>query len=240
MKVFFTAWLTVHLFCFGVLYKNLKKFEILYIVTSLFVPIVIPMVPLITGSYHINALGCYIYDFNGTNPAANIEWFALWHIPTLVILLVASAAMAIVAINLAYKVRFRQKTNAITNDDKYRKALKQLLPLAAFPILFFLFVIPVIVFGVEEVESSNPNESVILAAAVFIAMWAMSSGVALLVHISVARIYCKRRKHVQENLEMTSREDVHQKSRIATESVINSVKHFSLPRDSLSSDCYIA
>ena len=44
VKVLFTVCLTVHLFCFGVLYKNLKKFEKLYIVTSLFVPILIAMV----------------------------------------------------------------------------------------------------------------------------------------------------------------------------------------------------
>ena len=36
VKLLFTAWLTVHLFCFGVLYKNLKKLEILYVITSLY------------------------------------------------------------------------------------------------------------------------------------------------------------------------------------------------------------
>ena len=35
MKLLFTVWVTFHLFCFGVLHKNLKKFEVLYVVTSL-------------------------------------------------------------------------------------------------------------------------------------------------------------------------------------------------------------
>ena len=149
--------------------------------------------------------------------------------------------MMIMVTKLACKIRLRQKTNPITRGrgDHYWKALKQLLPLAAFPILFFFFVIPVFVKGVIAAESlrSNPNESVILAAAVFIAMWAMSSGVALLVHISVARIYCKRRKRVKEHLEITCREvDVQQNSYSATEPAIDSVTRFSLPRDSLSSD----
>ena len=51
MKLLFTVWVTFHLFCFGVLHKNLKKFEVLYVVTSLILPAVIAAVPLITRSY---------------------------------------------------------------------------------------------------------------------------------------------------------------------------------------------
>ena len=35
MKLLFTMWMTFHLFCFAVLHKNLKKLEVLYIMTSL-------------------------------------------------------------------------------------------------------------------------------------------------------------------------------------------------------------
>ena len=41
MKLLFTMWVTFHLFCFAVLHKNLKKLEVLYIVTSLLVPALI-------------------------------------------------------------------------------------------------------------------------------------------------------------------------------------------------------
>ena len=35
MKLLFTSWVTFHLFCFAILHKNLKKLEVLYVVTSL-------------------------------------------------------------------------------------------------------------------------------------------------------------------------------------------------------------
>ncbi|KAL5509140.1 hypothetical protein EMCRGX_G004450 [Ephydatia muelleri] len=51
VKLLFTMWVTFHVFCFAVLHKNLKKLEVLYVVTSLLVPVVIAAVPLITGTY---------------------------------------------------------------------------------------------------------------------------------------------------------------------------------------------
>ena len=45
VKIVFTAWLTFHLFCFAVLHKNMKKFEVLYVVTSVLVPVPIASVP---------------------------------------------------------------------------------------------------------------------------------------------------------------------------------------------------
>ena len=41
VKLLFTMWVAVHIFCFGVFQKNLKKLEALYVVTSLLVPAVI-------------------------------------------------------------------------------------------------------------------------------------------------------------------------------------------------------
>ena len=63
IKLLFTMWVTFHLFCFAVLYKNLKKLEVLYVVTSLLVPAVIAIVPLVTQAYGISSDGdiCYIY-----------------------------------------------------------------------------------------------------------------------------------------------------------------------------------
>ena len=54
MKLLFTMWVTFHLFCFAVLHKNLKKLEVLYVVTSLLVPALIAAFPLITHTYGLN------------------------------------------------------------------------------------------------------------------------------------------------------------------------------------------
>ena len=62
-KLLFTMWVSFHLFCFAILHKNLKKLEVLSVVTSLLVPVVIAIVPLITHTYGLSpgSNTCYIY-----------------------------------------------------------------------------------------------------------------------------------------------------------------------------------
>ena len=242
MKLLFTMWVTFHLFCFAVLHKNLKRLEVLYVVTSLLVPAVIAVVPLLTKSYNISPLGCYIYKSNDTNHEAEIEVFALWNAPALIILFVASIAMVVMVLVLVYRVVLTLKIKPITGDDRYWKALKQLLPLAAFPILFFFFAIPGLVYGISLFGSSTLNLDTLLAASVFIAMWGMTSGMTLIIHISVARLYCKskeqRRGSGHKNIHGHNAQYSSCEHTINTATAVSasSVTHFTLPIDSLAGD----
>ena len=192
VKLLFTVWITFHLFCFAILHKNLKKLEVLYAVTSLLVPILIAAVPLITHSYGYSSVdGCYIpaYAGNVTLNNAIIERFALWDGPAMVILLVLSITMAVMVIKLGGRVYGRLQYEQITDGDQFSKALKQLLPLAAFPILFFLFIIPVFIYDFYySFVTPTPNENVILTADIFIFLWSLTSGLTLIVHITVVRV----------------------------------------------------
>ena len=189
VKLLFTIWVTFHLFCFGVLHKNLKKLELLYVVTSLLVPAVIAVVPLTTHSYGYSSVDvCYIPAYaagnNETLRNAIIERFALWHAPAMVILLALSIMMAVMVVKLAHKVCWRLKHDPTTGGDQFQKALKQLLPLAAFPVLFFLFIIPVFIYNIYY-SFITPTPSYNLTIA-FIFLWSMTSGLVLIVHITVA------------------------------------------------------
>ena len=163
-----TMWVTFHLFCFAVLHKNLKKLEVLYVVTSLLVPAVIACIPLITKTYGRNPDGsvCYIYAFNDV---ASIERFALWDAPAMIILLAASAAMVVMVIKLTGRVCLRSY-EPITDGDQFWKALKQLLPLAVFPILFFIFEIPLFIFHLYATKSYTPNMALEISKSVFISL----------------------------------------------------------------------
>ena len=187
MKLLFTMWVTFHLFCFAVLDKNLKKLEVLYVVTSLLLPAVIACIPLITHSYGRSQDGtaCYIYAFHY---AASIEKFALWDVPAMIFLLATSTAMVVMVIKLTGRVCLRARYEPITDGDRFWKAVKQLLPLAAFPILFFFFEIPVFIFHVYTVAtSSTPNMALEISKSVFISLWSMTSGGTLLIHIFVVK-----------------------------------------------------
>ena len=202
MKILFTTWVAFHLFFFAVLHRNMKKLEAMYVATSLVIPALISAVPLITHSYGFSRIdGCYIpiYGMNYTVElkVSVIENFALLDAPAMVILLVASIAMVIMLIKLSYRVRRRMNYEPITGGDQFQEALKQVLPLAVFPIIFFIFVIPVLMFDIiHAFVTPKPNRVLAFTQELFITFWSLSSGVALIVHISLAQrsSYCARLK----------------------------------------------
>ena len=199
VKLLFTAWVTFHLFCFAVFHKNLRSLEVLYVVTSLLVPLLVAIVPLLTDAYGINTSisVCYIFKnhTSGIDVAA-IEKFSLWYGPSMAILLAASFAMVVIVSSLVYhRLRSRPKYGPVSEHDRFWKAFKQLLPLAAFPILFLVFIIPVLASSIDVANNPvNPNIGLALTARVCISLWSAASGLTLLIHISVVRYSVSRRK----------------------------------------------
>ena len=228
MKLLFTMWVTFHLFCFAVLHKNLKL-EVLYVVTSLTVPAVVAIIPLVTHSYGLNSDGdvCYIY---ANTSIAFIERLALWDGPAMFILIIASTTMVVMVIKLTSQVFRRSKYEPITDGDQFWKAVKQLLPLAAFPILFFIFEIPVLIFHINTTQRSTPSEAMLLSGpAVSVSFWSASAGTTVLIHISVARL-CGRKRELLKPVPINV-SDSHLKftQHMASESHANSATRFSLP-----------
>ena len=192
-KLLFTMCVTFHLFCFAVLHKNLKKLEVLYVVTSLLVPALIAIVPLITHTYGLSPGGnaCYIY---ANTSVAFMERLALWDGPAMLMLIAASTAMVVMVTKLTSQVCRRSKYEPITDGDQFTKALKQLLPLAAFPMLFFIFEIPVFILHIYTIQYSAPNEGIVISADICVSLWSMVSGATVIIHVSVVRIWRRKPK----------------------------------------------
>ena len=192
MKLLFTMWVTFHLFCFVVFYKNMKKLEVLYVVTSLLVPAVIACVPLITRSYAISInRRCYI-DHHEL-----VERTVLWNVPAMIILLASSIAMVVMVTKLLHKVcGWRSQYEVLTDRNQFWMAFKQLIPLAAYPILFLVFILPVVIMDVIDAHSSTiPVETVSISNALFTSLWSLTSGATLIVHVTLARcVEIKKRR----------------------------------------------
>ena len=203
MKLLFTTWLTLHLFCFGVLHKNLKRYEALYVVSSLLVPGVIGALPLITGTYALDRTHtvCYIDEPNlngsatGYYHTAVTERIVLWEVPAVVALLVCSVAMVSMVTSLTRQACYRMRYEPLADDNQFLKAMKQLLPLAAFPILFLVFMIPALIFNVYSFISV-PQMALTITAFISTSLWSMTSGLTLIVHITVARCALKRKRYL--------------------------------------------
>ena len=184
VKLVFTLWVTFHLFCFAVLHKNLKKLEVLYVVTSLLVPALISTVPLTTQTYGVRSSSgglCFIYAQNDSDSnqrdRARIERFVLWDGPATITLSVAFIAMVAMLMKLGHRIYQRRGRYQLLADSsgQHRKALKQLLPLAAFPILFFVFTVPVSVFHVHQAITLTPNETLVIVTIIFVSLFRLDS-----------------------------------------------------------------
>lgn len=209
MKLLFTAWVTLHIFCFAVFHKTLKL-EMLYVATSLTLPAVIACVPLITRTYGPMSVTqttslCYIFG-NDTNDIAAVERFILWDGPALITLFAASIAMLFMVLKLTNRVchASRLKYSSLDESDQFSKALQQLLPLAAFPILFFIFIIPQLALNIYLATSATPSNVLFFVALAFISLWSLASGVSLIVHVCVVKCLPKIRRKHKKNAENAS------------------------------------
>ena len=201
VKLLFTMWVTVHLFCYAVFHKNLKRLEALYVVTSLVVPAGIASVPFTTHTYGLSQSWCWIQSRKDNCPGSTllvrgvIEQFALWFGPAMVILSLVSLAMVVMVIILfhrAYVWRASQR-------NQNWKAVKQLLPLVAYPILFFTFIVPQFIIRVYDTNSeymSRERNFVLSIATIACEVgWSLSAGVTLIAHIVVTDICSRRAIH---------------------------------------------
>ena len=151
---------------------------------------------------------CYIYAANGS--VASIESVALWDGPAMFILIASSTAMVVMVIR--YMVIWPVMCigdisyEPITDSDQFTKALKQILPLAAFPMLFFIFEVIVFTVDVYSTNHSAQNEGITITAFVCVSLWSMASGATVIIHICVARILCGRKR---KPLKPASASDTH-------------------------------
>ncbi len=155
VKLLFTLWLVFHLFCYVVLLKNLKKLEWLYVTSTVFFPLVcIVWIPFIHGNYGIAGAWCFIRiwkDDCATEkyPEGIAEMFALFYAPVAVALALIALAifiMVVVMVQRAYRNKDLERQPFLAeHNEANRKVVKQLLPLLAYPIIYFaLFLFPLI------------------------------------------------------------------------------------------------
>eukprot|EP00731_Ephydatia_muelleri_P013036 Em0007g346a len=197
VKLLFTMWVTFHLVCFAVLRKSLEKLEVLYVVTSLLVPVVIVAVPLMTNTYRLSTFHSYCYIYSDNQQIESAERLALWDVPAMVILMAVFIAMLVVMKRVANHLCRRQSYESITSfggGEVFWRVFKQLLPLTAFPIIFFIFILPALIFHIYAAKNSQSNRdgALIIPAVIFISLWSLASGVTLMIHLLCARRYVRK------------------------------------------------
>ena len=189
MKLMFTLWLTSHLFCYVVFFKNLKKLEWLYITSSVFLPLLISWIPFIHSNYGVAGGWCFIRESTDNcarNTEGIIELFALYYGPIVVSLIfsvLAIVIMFVVMVRRAYENFNTQPENEPLVRSTAKTLLKQLLPLLAYPVIFFTLILILVVDRIYNATSPTRNPGLTLTHGVTAPVMGFFAGLVLIVHV---------------------------------------------------------
>ena len=218
VKLMFTSWVVLHLLCFSVFYKNLQHLEKLFVCISIGFPLLFVWVPFLrwstgdnngtTSAYGSAGAWCWIKNWKNDTSGDKfipgiVEQFILWYGPALICSIVDSIAIIIITARLVC-CRPRSEDIPLLTSGQRMKALKELLPLLVYPILFcILLILPLVNRLIGAIVDGNSPVIVVstMISAVFIPLQPLFAGLALVVHIAVLKCpKCKCfRKHQQHH-----------------------------------------
>lgn len=133
-----TLMMTLHLtsmVLFPILYVKVAKLEVFYLLFPWIFPLFIAWIPFLHSNYGVSGPWCWIklYNDNCTpNTEGMIEMYALWYGELVIGLILNNIGLLVIATTLCKRACCA--SNEMLSD--YRKALKQTLPLVAYPIVF--------------------------------------------------------------------------------------------------------
>ena len=189
----FTTWVILHLFCFSVLYKNIQWLEVVFIGISISFPLTFLWIPFLQDSYGQAGPWCWIKNWSddcvANKPTIGIaEQFGIWFGPAITCSILDSIAILVMIYFLVcFKQTASQELSPILHGDQRKKALKELLPLLAYPIIFCILLLPPLANRIYGALANVTSSNLILVSAVFIPLQSFCAGSALLIHIGVIK-----------------------------------------------------
>ena len=203
VKLFFVSFIVVHLFIFSIIYRSIKRFEPVYIVFSVAFSLVVATVPFMTKTYGLAGPWCWIENRKDDCSSqvlldGIIEQFALYYVPGLACLAIDSLLAAVMVTVLYLRVRRERKRDPTIKRHPLDEAIKQMLPLVAYPVLFLLLLLPGFANRVYGATPNQPNVGLMYFSIVCTALWGFTGGAALSLHILIMR-HSQRVKPLKPN-----------------------------------------
>lgn len=182
LELMFSGWVTFHLFCFVVFYKNLRKMEAVYLISSVALPVVMSVIPFMTHSYGSSEGLCWITD---NDEAGKFERVALLYGPAVVLVVMETVAIVVIVVVVVFRgYRTAQRQLSVTE----KQALSQMFPLLAYPVISCLAMVSPLVLVLHNAVDSRLIFGLNLADAISAPLWSLASSVVLLVHIVIVLI----------------------------------------------------
>lgn len=201
VKLLMMIFLTFHLFCFAVCYTNFKRLEWVYVTLSIFIPLLFTWVPFIDGVYGQAGAWCWIQNWkedcaDNKLPDGEIEEYALLYGPAFVCLTLATLGVVIIVVVLSWRAYCQtnssygmsadiDETIPLVRDEQQKKALKEILPLVVYPLLFIAFFIPPFANRIKGAIIKNASISSFIWSAVTTPCLSLFAGLTFIIHIMV-------------------------------------------------------
>ena len=178
----FAGWVTFHLFFFVVCFKNFKRLEAMYVISTLLWSMTLATVPVITNSYGITETGACWFVNTG---AGAVERYALWSVPIWSLLTATTVGVTVTITVLVIRISRRKN---VTEDCQQRNALKQLLPLLAYPVACSVLFVPTVAKNIYDYFHC-PSFGLTISNALSSDGWSFVSCLMLLVQIGIVVSY---------------------------------------------------
>ena len=206
VKLLFTLCLSFHFFCLTVFLKSFENWESLYILVSILFPLLLAWIPFIHDNYGLAGAWCWIKEWKhdcATNHylEGTIEQFVLWYGPLFVSLILVVISFMIIPVVIACracKKRQDDKAALLGSEEKQvkiNKAIKRLLPLLAYPLMFLLLAIFPLVNRIFSAASQYASYRLAFGHAITEPSWGIFTSIAILIHIGLEQRMIKRRRH---------------------------------------------
>ena len=242
VKLCFTAWLVFHLFAFTVCYKDLKKLELVYVSTAIVCPLILACIPFINSVYGVAGIWCWIRNWKDDCATKKlkegvIEQFVLMYGPlytTMTLETVATIIIVTVLIWRAYRHNQSEYTELISRRRQRKQVLKELLPLLAYPVVFYVMTIPALVDRLAGATSSIPHYDLFMAHGLVTSTYSFFVGLTLIIHICVLK-WPKSKKKLNTGLHSTGQRDTVEYTSYKFASTENRTE-YSIPPESVVDD----
>lgn len=200
VKLLIMSCLTFHLLCFSVCYTNFNRLEYAYILISIVIPLLFSWIPFIHGVYGPAGAWCWIQNWkedcaDNKLSEGEIEEYALLYGPAFICLSLASLFVFVIVIVLAWRAYCHQsETDSVSVPlldlrvaQKRKKALREVLPLVSYPILFIIFFMPSFVNRIKGAILKDASMSSFMWSAATTPCLSLFAGLALIVHIGLLK-----------------------------------------------------
>ena len=242
LMLMLTAWIILHLFLLSIFHKNMKRFEPLYLVSSVIVAIAVLIAGLVaslrTNDVMDTNFTAIAFVNSSNNSLGEFQSDQIILTSVLGVILLLSTVLVITMATVLCCRAYRKKHGIESDHDKqHKKVLYEMMPLLVYPILLTLLSIPVEILAYYDVlwytsfghaKTFSAFRAVDnIVSTIMVSLSSIACSCALIIHVLVV-LCIKKRKKKRIHLNNTANGE----SRTINETTsrqIRSETHFLLP-----------